>query len=56
MKWLKLNYQNTGYYIVDYGDDGWTALINALSTNVSILTFEDRASLIHNIFALSRYK
>uniref|UniRef100_A0A8C7ZPN2 Leucyl/cystinyl aminopeptidase n=1 Tax=Oryzias sinensis TaxID=183150 RepID=A0A8C7ZPN2_9TELE len=54
VKWLKLNYQNTGYYIVDYGDDGWTALINALSTNVSILTFEDRASLIHNMFALSR--
>ncbi|XP_020561634.1 leucyl-cystinyl aminopeptidase [Oryzias latipes] len=54
VKWLKLNYQNTGYYIVDYGDDGWTALINALSTNISILTFEDRASLIHNIFALSR--
>ncbi|KAF6729496.1 Leucyl-cystinyl aminopeptidase [Oryzias melastigma] len=54
VKWLKLNYQNTGYYIVDYGDEGWTALINALSANVSILTHEDRASLIHNMFALSR--
>ncbi|XP_071338885.1 leucyl-cystinyl aminopeptidase isoform X2 [Trachinotus anak] len=54
VKWLKLNYRNTGFYIVDYGDEGWNALIEALSKNVSVLTHEDRASLIHNIFALSR--
>ncbi|XP_044052711.1 leucyl-cystinyl aminopeptidase isoform X2 [Siniperca chuatsi] len=54
VKWLKLNYRNTGFYIVHYGDKGWAALINALSSNVSVLTHEDRASLIHNIFALSR--
>uniref|UniRef100_A0A8C3GB38 Aminopeptidase n=1 Tax=Cyclopterus lumpus TaxID=8103 RepID=A0A8C3GB38_CYCLU len=54
VKWLKLNYRNTGFYIVDYGDEGWAALISALSNNVSVLTQEDRASLIHNIFALSR--
>lgn len=56
VKWLKLNYRNTGFYIVHYGDEGWDALIQALSNNVSILTREDRASLIHNIFALSRYE
>lgn len=55
VKWLKLNYKNTGFYIVHYGNDGWTALIEALSENVNVLTSEDRASLIHNIFALSRY-
>lgn len=55
VKWLKLNYRNTGFYIVHYGDDGWAALRDALSNNVSVLTQEDRASLIHNIFALSRY-
>lgn len=55
VKWLKLNYRNTGFYIVHYGDEGWAALIDALSKNVSVLTHEDRASLIHNIFALSRY-
>lgn len=55
VKWLKLNYRNTGFYIVHYGDDGWDALKDALSHNVSVLTQEDRASLIHNIFALSRY-
>ncbi|XP_047448028.1 leucyl-cystinyl aminopeptidase [Mugil cephalus] len=54
VKWLKLNYRNTGFYIVHYGDEGWAALISALSQNVSVLTHEDRASLIHNIFALSR--
>lgn len=55
VKWLKLNYRNTGFYIVDYKDAGWAALRDALSSNVSVLTQEDRASLIHNIFALSRY-
>lgn len=54
VKWLKLNYRNTGFYIVHYGDDGWNALIDALSKNVNILPNEDRAALIHNIFALSR--
>uniref|UniRef100_A0A3Q4BRR7 Aminopeptidase n=1 Tax=Mola mola TaxID=94237 RepID=A0A3Q4BRR7_MOLML len=54
VKWLKLNYKNTGFYIVHYGDGGWDALKEALSNNVSVLTQEDRASLIHNIFALSR--
>ncbi|XP_035021402.1 leucyl-cystinyl aminopeptidase [Hippoglossus stenolepis] len=54
VKWLKLNYRNTGFYIVHYGDEGWAALKDALSNNVSVLTHEDRAALIHNIFALSR--
>uniref|UniRef100_A0A665WV37 Aminopeptidase n=1 Tax=Echeneis naucrates TaxID=173247 RepID=A0A665WV37_ECHNA len=54
VKWLKLNYKNTGFYIVHYGDEGWRALTEALSANISVLTHEDRASLIHNIFALSR--
>lgn len=54
VKWLKLNYKNAGFYIVDYGRDGWNALIEALSKNINVLTSEDRASLIHNTFALSR--
>lgn len=54
VKWLKLNYRNTGFYIVHYGDDGWSNLTEALLNNVHVLTHEDRASLIHNIFALSR--
>ncbi|KAK2902180.1 leucyl-cystinyl aminopeptidase isoform X2 [Channa argus] len=54
VKWLKLNYRNTGFYIIHYADEGWSALIEALSNNVRVLTHEDRASLIHNMFALSR--
>ncbi|KAK1893155.1 Leucyl-cystinyl aminopeptidase [Dissostichus eleginoides] len=54
VKWLKLNYRNTGFYIVHYGNEGWATLIEALNSNLSVFTHEDRASLIHNIFALSR--
>ncbi|XP_054905043.1 leucyl-cystinyl aminopeptidase isoform X2 [Poeciliopsis prolifica] len=54
VKWLKLNYKNTGFYVVDYGQDGWNAIHDALSENISVLTAEDRASVIHDIFALSR--
>uniref|UniRef100_A0A674D507 Aminopeptidase n=1 Tax=Salmo trutta TaxID=8032 RepID=A0A674D507_SALTR len=54
VKWLKLNYMNTGFYIVHYGDEGWTTLIDALKTDINTLTAHDRASLIHNIFSLSR--
>ncbi|XP_062307429.1 leucyl-cystinyl aminopeptidase [Osmerus eperlanus] len=52
--WVKLNYRNTGFYMVQYGDQGWARLTHALSANISTLTDQDRASLIHNIFALSR--
>lgn len=54
VKWLKMNYKNTGFYIVDYGKDGWAELSDALQSNYQVLTSEDRTSLIHNIFALSR--
>ncbi|XP_061673972.1 leucyl-cystinyl aminopeptidase [Syngnathoides biaculeatus] len=54
VKWLKLNYRSTGFYIVDYGEEGWAALTDAMTKNFQVLTQEDRASLIHNIFALSR--
>ncbi|KAG7318423.1 hypothetical protein KOW79_018178 [Hemibagrus wyckioides] len=54
VKWLKFNYRSEGFYIVDYGDEGWSALITALKENVDVLPPEDRASLINNIFALSR--
>lgn len=54
VKWLKLNYRNSGFYIVHYGDQGWAALVTALFENATVFTPDDRASLIHNIFALSR--
>ncbi|KAB5528472.1 hypothetical protein PHYPO_G00140570 [Pangasianodon hypophthalmus] len=54
VKWLKFNYRSDGFYIVDYGDEGWRVLIEALKENVNVLPPEDRASLINNVFALSR--
>lgn len=54
VKWLKLNCRNTGFYIVHYGEEGWAALTEALKTDAQVLHHDDRASLIHNLFALSR--
>lgn len=54
VKWLKLNYKNTGFYIVDYGNEGWADLSDALAEDYRVLTSEDRTSLIHNSFALLR--
>ncbi|KAG9355080.1 hypothetical protein JZ751_001793 [Albula glossodonta] len=54
VKWLKLNFRNEGFYIVDYGVQGWKELVEALNSNLNVLTHEDRCSLINNIFALSR--
>uniref|UniRef100_A0A8B9HUF8 Aminopeptidase n=1 Tax=Astyanax mexicanus TaxID=7994 RepID=A0A8B9HUF8_ASTMX len=54
VKWLKFNYKSDGFYIVDYGMEGWMKLTEALKTNVNVLPHEDRASLINNLFSLSR--
>ncbi|XP_062873688.1 leucyl-cystinyl aminopeptidase [Trichomycterus rosablanca] len=54
VKWLKFNYRSEGFYIVDYGTEGWKTLIEALKEDVNVLPQEDRASLINNVFALSR--
>ncbi|XP_018415731.1 PREDICTED: leucyl-cystinyl aminopeptidase [Nanorana parkeri] len=51
--WLKFNVNMTGYYIVDYGQEGWKALIGQLQKNHTFLTASDRANLIHDIFVLS---
>ncbi|XP_076854132.1 leucyl-cystinyl aminopeptidase [Brachyhypopomus gauderio] len=54
VKWLKFNSRNDGFYVVDYGDEGWDVLIEALTEDMTVLPREDRASLINNLFALSR--
>ncbi|KAJ8380417.1 hypothetical protein SKAU_G00011950 [Synaphobranchus kaupii] len=53
VKWLKFNFRNEGFYIVHY-EEGWRDLIDALRSNLTVLTPEDRACLINSIFALSR--
>lgn len=51
--WLKFNVKMTGYYIVDYGLEGWKALSGQLQNNHTFLPASDRANLIHDIFVLS---
>lgn len=54
VKWLKFNYKSDGFYIVHYDEEGWRALIEALKADFKVLTHKDKASLINNVFALSR--
>uniref|UniRef100_F7ETK7 Leucyl-cystinyl aminopeptidase n=1 Tax=Xenopus tropicalis TaxID=8364 RepID=F7ETK7_XENTR len=51
--WVKFNVNMTGYYIVDYGADGWDALIKQLLRDHTVLHSSDRANLIHDIFMLA---
>lgn len=35
-KWLKLNYDQVGYYRINYSPEMWLALTEALTANVSV--------------------
>ncbi|XP_017549208.2 endoplasmic reticulum aminopeptidase 1 [Pygocentrus nattereri] len=52
VEWIKFNVDMRGYYIVHYETGGWDALIRQLQQNHTVLSGNDRASLIHNIFQL----
>ncbi|XP_028661568.1 leucyl-cystinyl aminopeptidase [Erpetoichthys calabaricus] len=54
VEWVKYNINKDGFYLVDYGNSGWSELINLLNKNHSLLSYQDRACLISDIFALSR--
>uniref|UniRef100_A0A8C3L6S1 Aminopeptidase n=1 Tax=Chrysolophus pictus TaxID=9089 RepID=A0A8C3L6S1_CHRPC len=56
VEWVKFNVDMNGYYIVHYEDDGWDRLINLLRENHTVISSNDRASLINNIFQLVRIK
>ncbi|KAM6033337.1 LOW QUALITY PROTEIN: endoplasmic reticulum aminopeptidase 1-like [Chlamydotis macqueenii] len=53
---VKLNVDMNGYYIVHYEDDGWDRLIHLLKENHTVISSNDRASLINNVFQLVRIK
>ncbi|NXL93358.1 ERAP1 aminopeptidase, partial [Alectura lathami] len=55
-EWVKFNVDLSGYYIVHYEGDGWDRLINLLKENHTMISSNDRASLINNIFQLVRIK
>ncbi|KFP12069.1 Endoplasmic reticulum aminopeptidase 1, partial [Egretta garzetta] len=56
VEWVKFNVDMNGYYIVHYEDDGWDRLITLLKENHTVISSNDRASLINNIFQLVRMK
>ncbi|NWX15596.1 ERAP1 aminopeptidase, partial [Aegotheles bennettii] len=56
VEWIKFNVDMNGYYIVHYEDDGWDRLINLLKENHTVVSSNDRTSLINNIFQLVRVK
>ncbi|KAM6303813.1 endoplasmic reticulum aminopeptidase 1 isoform 1-T1 [Podargus strigoides] len=56
VEWVKFNVDMNGYYIVHYEGAGWDRLINLLKENHTVISSNDRASLINNIFQLVRIK
>ncbi|GAB0206174.1 endoplasmic reticulum aminopeptidase 1 [Grus japonensis] len=56
VEWIKFNVDMNGYYIVHYKDDGWDRLINLVKQNHTVISSNDRASLINNVFQLVRIK
>ncbi|XP_030049270.1 LOW QUALITY PROTEIN: leucyl-cystinyl aminopeptidase [Microcaecilia unicolor] len=51
--WVKFNVDMNGYYMVNYGDDDWEALIQLLRNKSQYSEREDRTGLINNIFILA---
>ncbi|XP_064358974.1 endoplasmic reticulum aminopeptidase 1-like isoform X1 [Dromaius novaehollandiae] len=56
VEWIKFNVGMNGYYIVHYEEDGRDHLINLLKENHTVISSNDRASLINNVFQLVRIK
>jgi hypothetical protein len=54
-QWIKFNVNQTGFYRVLYETDLWNSILNVLLTNPAVFTPTDRANLIDDSFALSKY-
>ncbi|KAK6635853.1 hypothetical protein RUM44_001107 [Polyplax serrata] len=52
--WIKANVNQSGFYRVNYEEDMWMAIIDALKKNPSVFSPADRASLIDDAFTLCR--
>lgn len=53
VKYIKCNVNQTGFYRVNYTDDMWTAIIQALRDNHTKFSPADRANLIDDAFTLN---
>uniref|UniRef100_A0A8B9QL75 Aminopeptidase n=1 Tax=Apteryx owenii TaxID=8824 RepID=A0A8B9QL75_APTOW len=49
VEWIKFNVGMNGYYIVHYEDDGWDHLISLLKENHTVISSNDRASLLSKL-------
>ncbi|GIY67276.1 hypothetical protein CEXT_144261 [Caerostris extrusa] len=52
--WIKFNVNQTGYYLVNYEEEGWQKLIDLLLTNHEALTPSDRSNLLFDSFLLAQ--
>lgn len=52
-QWLKLNYDQFGYYRVNYPTAMWKTLSDALNANVSAFSVMDRGHLLNDVFSLA---
>ncbi|CAL8248279.1 unnamed protein product [Merluccius merluccius] len=52
VRWVKVNTDMAGYYLVHYEDGGWDQLTHLLRENHTALSYQDRTHLIHNAFQL----
>ncbi|XP_025417554.1 glutamyl aminopeptidase-like isoform X2 [Sipha flava] len=52
-EWIKLNYRQTGYYIVNYSESDWSLLSSLLKNDIDALSAADRSNLIHDAFNLA---
>ncbi|XP_015606288.2 glutamyl aminopeptidase isoform X2 [Cephus cinctus] len=53
VRWIKLNHQSVGYYIVNYTLDAWKMFSHLLIEDFEILDPLDRADLLHDAFLLA---
>uniref|UniRef100_A0A2M4BBP3 glutamyl aminopeptidase n=1 Tax=Anopheles marajoara TaxID=58244 RepID=A0A2M4BBP3_9DIPT len=51
--WVKFNYQQVGYYRVNYPERMWDQFAKALVTDVNTFTIGDRTGLLNDAFALA---
>ncbi|XP_063704235.1 glutamyl aminopeptidase-like [Culicoides brevitarsis] len=51
--WLKLNKDQIGYYRVNYDEEMWEKLTNALVKDLNVMSTVDRAHLLNDAFSLA---
>lgn len=52
VRWVKVNVDMAGYYLVHYEGSGWEDMTRLLRENHTALSHRDRTHLIHNAFQL----